>query len=41
MGNILAVLSGACLSVAFVAPKPWCYVAAVVCATAVILLRSL
>ena len=41
MGNFLGILAGASLSAAFVFPKPWCFVAAVVCSVAVIWLRSL
>jgi len=39
MANFLGILAGASLSAAFVFPKPICYIAAVVCAAAVSLLR--
>lgn len=39
MGNILGILAGAAFSGAFCLPKPMCFVAAVVAAVLVILVR--
>lgn len=39
MITFIAVLAGGCYSVAFVAPKPYCYLAAVLAAMGAIIVR--
>jgi hypothetical protein len=39
MITVIAVLAGGCYSAAFVAPKPYCYLAAVLAAIGAIIVR--
>ena len=39
MITVIAVVAGGCYSAAFVAPKPYCYIAAVLAALGAIIVR--
>jgi hypothetical protein len=39
MITVIAVIAGGCYSAAFVAPKPYCYIAAVLAALGAIIVR--
>jgi hypothetical protein len=40
MITVIAVLAGGCYSAAFIAPKPYCYIAAVLAAVGAIVVRA-
>jgi hypothetical protein len=41
MSTVIAVLAGACYSAAYIAPRPWCYIALGISTLLVAYMRSL